>query len=51
MLYLNYFMELNWLLWVLLRKYVIFKLFYGFKEVYMGFFDKLMEFLWNKKDL
>jgi hypothetical protein len=50
-LYLNCFMELNWLLWGLLRKYVIFKLFYRFKYVFMGFFDKLMGFLWIIKDI
>jgi hypothetical protein len=36
MLYLNYFMELNWLLWGLLRKTGIFKVFYGIKLVIMG---------------
>jgi hypothetical protein len=44
-------MELNWLLWGLLRKNVIFKLFYRFKYVFMGFFEKLMGFLWIIKDL
>jgi hypothetical protein len=51
MLYLNYFMDLNRLLWGLLWKNDIFKLFYGFKMIFIGFFQELMGILRIFKDL